>query len=269
MILKSLDEIKKIRESAQLVSKTLGLMAKEIKPGVTSKFLDQIAEEYIRDNGAEPGFKGYQDFPNTLCVSINNQVVHGIPCDNPLKEGDIISIDCGVLKDGFYGDHAYTFMVGEVSNDIKKLLNVTKRSLYIGIEKMKENKRVGDIGFAIEEYIKLHGYGIVKELVGHGLGKNLHEEPEVPNYGREGVGKLLKNGIVLAIEPMINLGTEKIVLDDDGWTFITADGLPSAHFEHNIAIINGQPELLSTFQFIYKELGIVSYEEDQFKNFFI
>jgi len=269
MILKSIDEIKKIRESAQLVSKTLGLMAKEIKPGVTSKYLDQIAEEYIRDNDAEPGFKGYQGFPNSLCVSINNQVVHGIPCDNPLLEGDIISIDCGVLKDGFYGDHAYTFIVGEVSDEIKKLLNVTKKSLYVGIENMEENKRVGDIGFAIEEYIKPYGYGIVKELVGHGLGKNLHEEPEIPNYGRKGVGKLLKSGAVIAIEPMINLGTEKIILDDDGWTFNTADGLPSAHFEHNIAIIEGKPELLSTFQFIYEELGIVSNEEDQFKNFFI
>ena len=268
MILKKIEEIKKIRDSAQLVSKTLGVMAKEIKPGVDSLYLDKIAEEFILDNGAKPGFKGYNNFPNTLCVSVNNQVVHGIPCNKPLDNGDIISIDCGVIKDGYYGDHAFTFKVGEVSEKIEKLLNVTKESLYAGIGNMIINKRVGDIGNAIQNFINKHGYGIVRELVGHGLGKNLHEEPEIPNYGRSGTGKILKEGLVLAIEPMINMGTEKIKLEDDGWTFVTQDGSVSAHFEHNIAIINGIPEILSTFDFIYNELGIVSNEEKKFKNFF-
>ena len=268
MILKKIEEIKKIRDSAQLVSKTLGVMAKEIKPGVDSLYLDKIAEEFILDNGAKPGFKGYNNFPNTLCVSVNNQVVHGIPCNKPLDNGDIISIDCGVIKDGYYGDHAFTFKVGEVSEKIEKLLNVTKESLYAGIGNMIINKRVGDIGNAIQNFINKHGYGIVRELVGHGLGKNLHEEPEIPNYGRSGTGKILKEGLVLAIEPMINMGSEKIKLEDDGWTFVTQDGSISAHFEHNIAIINGIPEILSTFDFIYNELGIVSNEEKKFENFF-
>ena len=268
MILKEIDEIKKIRDSAQLVSKTLGLMAKEIKPGITSLYLDKIAEEFILDNNAIPGFKGYNNFPNTLCISVNNQVVHGIPCDKPLLEGDIVSIDCGVINEGYFGDHAYTFKVGEVTKEINELLDVTKQSLYKGIEVMIENNRIGDIGNAIQSYISLHGYGIVRELVGHGLGKNLHEEPEVPNYGRKGTGKSIKNGLVLAIEPMINLGTEKISLDNDGWTIVTLDNSPSAHFEHNIALINGKPEVLSTFNFIYDALGIKSDEEKRFKNFF-
>ena len=268
MILKEIDEIKKIRDSAQLVSKTLGLMAKEIKPGITSLYLDKIAEEFILDNYAIPGFKGYNNFPNTLCISVNNQVVHGIPCDKPLLEGDIVSIDCGVINEGYFGDHAYTFKVGEVTKEINELLDVTKQSLYKGIEVMLENNRIGDIGNAIQSYISLHGYGIVRELVGHGLGKNLHEEPEVPNYGRKGTGKSIKNGLVLAIEPMINLGTEKISLDNDGWTIVTLDNSPSAHFEHNIALINGKPEVLSTFNFIYDALGIKSDEEKRFKNFF-
>ena len=268
MILKEIDEIKKIRDSAQLVSKTLGLMAKEIKPGITSLYLDKIAEEFILDNNAIPGFKGYNNFPNTLCISVNNQVVHGIPCDKPLLEGDIVSIDCGVINEGYFGDHAYTFKVGEVTKEINELLDVTKQSLYKGIEVMLENNRIGDIGNAIQSYISLHGYGIVRELVGHGLGKNLHEEPEVPNYGRNGTGKSIKNGLVLAIEPMINLGTEKISLDNDGWTIVTLDNSPSAHFEHNIALINGKPEVLSTFNFIYDALGIKSDEEKRFKNFF-
>lgn len=268
MILKEIDEIKKIRDSAQLVSKTLGLMAKEIKPGITSLYLDKIAEEFILDNNAIPGFKGYNNFPNTLCISVNNQVVHGIPCDKPLLEGDIVSIDCGVINEGYFGDHAYTFKVGEVTKEINELLDVTKQSLYKGMEVMLENNKIGDIGNAIQSYISLHGYGIVRELVGHGLGKNLHEEPEVPNYGRKGTGKSIKNGLVLAIEPMINLGTEKISLDNDGWTIVTLDNSPSAHFEHNIALINGKPEVLSTFDFIYDALGIKSDEEKRFKNFF-
>ena len=266
MIYKGIEEIKKIRDSAQLVSKTLGLMAQEIKPGVSSLYLDKIAEEFIKDNNAIPGFKGYNDFPNTLCVSVNNQVVHGIPCNKPLNDGDVISVDCGVIKEGYYGDHAYTFSVGDVSREIKDLLDVTKESLYQGIDVMIENNRIGDIGNAIQSYINLHGYGIVRELVGHGLGENLHEEPEVPNYGKKGTGKILKNGLVLAIEPMINLGTEKIKLDDDGWTFVTLDGLASAHFEHNIALIDGKPEILSTFDYIYNALGVKSEEEKRFKS---
>ena len=265
MILKEIEQIKKIRESAQLVSKTLGLMAKEIKPGITSLFLDKIAEEFILDNNAIPGFKGYNNFPNTLCVSVNNQVVHGIPCNKPLIEGDIISIDCGVINEGYYGDHAYTFKVGEVSKEIDKLLNATKNSLYAGMDAMIENNRIGDIGNAIQSYIKLHGYGIVRELVGHGLGENLHEEPEVPNYGRKGVGKIIKNGLVLAIEPMINLGTHRIKQLKDGWTILTADGKVSAHFEHNVALLDGKPELLSSFKYIYSSLGIKSDEEEGFR----
>ena len=245
MILKSLDEIKKIRESAQLVSKTLGLMAKEIKPGVTSKFLDQIAEEYIRDNGAEPGFKGYQDFPNTLCVSINNQVVHGIPCDNPLKEGDIISIDCGVLKDGFYGDHAKTFFVGDVDLNVQKLVQITKESLEIGISQAVIGNYVSDIGHAIQMHAEKNGFSVVRDLVGHGIGKNLHEEPQVPNYGPPKQGHEIKEGMCLAIEPMINLGNKEVKTDDDGWTIRTLDGTFSAHFEHTIAVTAGGPLVLS------------------------
>ena len=250
MILKEIEEIKKIRESAQLVSKTLGLMAKEIKPGITSLFLDKIAEEFILDNNAIPGFKGYNDFPNTLCVSVNNQVVHGIPCNKPLIEGDIISIDCGVINEGYYGDHAYTFKVGEVSSEIDQLLDATKNSLYVGMDAMIENNRIGDIGNAIESYIKLHGYGIVRELVGHGLGENLHEEPEVPNYGKKGVGKIIKNGLVLAIEPMINMGKKEVKRLNDGWTIVTADDTPSAHYEHTIAIRKNKADILSTFDFL-------------------
>ena len=267
-LIKSKEEIKLIRESALLVSKTLGMLASEIKPGVTSLHLDRLAETFIRDNGGKPGFLGMYGFPNTLCTSVNSEVVHGIPCNKPLNDGDVISVDCGVIKEGYYGDHAYTFSVGDVSREIKDLLDVTKESLYQGIDVMIENNRIGDIGNAIQSYINLHGYGIVRELVGHGLGENLHEEPEVPNYGKKGTGKILKNGLVLAIEPMINLGTEKIKLDDDGWTFVTLDGLASAHFEHNIALIDGKPEILSTFDYIYNALGIKSEEEKRFKNFF-
>ncbi len=268
MILKSIEEIRKIRESALVVSQTLGILASEIKPGITSLFLDNLAETFILDNLCKPGFKGYNGFPNTLCISINEQVVHGIPNNNPLKEGDIISIDCGVIKDGFYGDHAYTFKVGNVEKEVENLLEITKRSLYIGIESLIPGNNVGDIGNSIQNFISKHGYGIVRELVGHGLGKNLHEDPEIPNYGKKGAGALLKEGLVVAIEPMINLGTEKVNQLDDGWTIVTLDGKPSAHFEHNIAIIDGKPEILSTFDYIYEALGIESNEEDMFKSYF-
>jgi methionyl aminopeptidase len=262
---KTSEEIALMRESALIVSKTLGLLAKEVKPGVTTLKLDKIAEEFIRDHDAIPGFLGLYDFPNTLCMSPNAQVVHGIPNDKPLEEGDIISIDCGAIKNGFYGDHAYTFEVGEVSQDIKALLSVTKESLYKGIDEFRIGKRVGDVGFAIQQHAENHGYGVVRELVGHGLGKKMHEDPEMPNYGRRGRGKKFKNGMTVAIEPMINQGTKRIKQLKDGWTILTADGKPSAHFEHDVALINGEPKLLSPFDYIYEALGITSNEEDPYR----
>jgi methionyl aminopeptidase len=227
--------------------------------------LDALAETFIRDHGAIPGFLGLYDFPNTLCMSPNAQVVHGIPNNKPLEEGDIISIDCGALKNGFYGDHAYTFEVGSVSPEIKKLLEVTKASLYKGIEAFKAGNRVGDVGFAIQEFTEKHGYGVVRELVGHGLGTSMHEDPEMPNYGRRGRGKKFIEGMVVAIEPMTNMGTHRINQLKDGWTILTADGKPSAHFEHNVALVNGKPELLSTFDYVYEALGITSDEEAAFR----
>ncbi|HIP49719.1 MAG TPA: type I methionyl aminopeptidase [Lutibacter sp.] len=264
--IKTRAQMELIRESALLVSKTLGILAKEVKPGVTTLFLDKLAEEFIRDNGGIPGFLGLYDFPNTLCMSPNAQVVHGVPDKKPLEDGDIISIDCGVLMNGFYGDHAYTFEVGEVKPEIKKLLQITKESLYEGIRAFKIGNRVGDVGYAIQSYVEEHDYGVVRELVGHGLGKKMHEDPQMPNYGRRGRGKAFKNGMVVAIEPMINMGTHKIEQLNDGWTILTLDRLPSAHFEHDIALINGKPELLSTFQYIYDSLGMTSNEEDEFRN---
>ena len=265
-LIKSREEIKLIRESALLVSKTLGMLAAEIRPGINTLYLDSLAETYIRDHGAVPGFLGLYGFPNTLCISPNSQVVHGIPSKEEVKEGDILSIDCGVLKNGFYGDHAYTFEVGEVKNEIKKLLKVAKESLYLGIAEFKKGNRTGDVGYAIQNYNESNGYGVVRELVGHGLGKEMHEKPEMPNYGKRGSGKKLIEGMVVAIEPMINMGTHKINQLKDGWTILTADSLPSVHFEHNIAIIDGKPNLLSTFDYIYESLEITSNEEDQFKN---
>lgn len=262
IVLKSLEEIELIRESALIVSKTLGVLASEIKPGVTSIKLDEIAETFIRDHNAEPGFLGLYDFPNTLCVSPNAQIVHGIPNDIPLEEGDIISIDCGVLKNGFYGDHAYTFPVGNIDSKVEKLLQITKASLYEGIRSFKEGNRIGDLGYKIQSFCEGNGYGVVRELVGHGLGIVMHEGPEVPNYGRRGTGKKFLNGMVLAIEPMINQGTYRIKQLNDGWTILTADGKASAHFEHNVALVDGKPELLSSFQYIYSALGILSDEEE-------
>ena len=264
--IKTREEIELMRESALIVSKTLGEVAKEVKPGVTTLQLDKIAEEFIRDHGAIPGFLGLYDFPNTLCMSPNEQVVHGIPNNDPLKEGDIISVDCGALKNGYYGDHAYTFAIGEIAEDTKKLLQITKESLYVGIREFRAGNRVGDVGFAIQNYTEKHGYGVVRELVGHGLGREMHEDPEMPNYGRRGRGKKFKEGMVVAIEPMINLGTHRIKQFSDGWTIKTEDLKPSAHFEHDIAIVNGKPELLSTFKYIYDALGIVSDEEDEFRH---
>ena len=264
--LKSAEEIECIRESALIVSKTLGMLAAEVKPGISTLKLDQLAESFIRDHGAIPGFLGLYDFPNTLCVSPNTQVVHGITNDKPLENGDIISIDCGALKNEFYGDHAYTFAVGEIANETQKLLEVTKASLYEGIKAFKKNNRVGDVGYAIQNYCESFGYGVVRELVGHGLGRVMHEEPEMPNYGKRGRGKKFIDGMVVAIEPMINMGTHRIKHHNDGWTITTKDGLPSAHFEHNVALIDGKPELLSTFAYINQALGIETNEEDEFRN---
>lgn len=263
--IKSREEIELMRESALIVSKTLGEVAKAIKPGVSTLELDKIAETFIRDHGAKPGFLGLYDFPNTLCMSPNEQVVHGIPNKDPLKEGDIISVDCGALKNGFYGDHAYTFAVGEIDPKTEKLLQVTKESLYMGIRQFRVGNRVGDVGHAIQQYTESHGYGVVRELVGHGIGREMHEDPEMPNYGRRGRGKKLVEGMVVAIEPMINLGTHRIKQFPDGWTIKTADMKPSAHFEHDVAIVDGKPELLSTFKYVHEALGIVSNEEDEFR----
>lgn len=265
IVLKNAEEIELMRESALIVSKTLGMLAGEIKPGISTLALDALAETFIRDHGAVPGFLGLYDFPNTLCMSPNAQVVHGIPNKNPLVEGDIISIDCGSLKNGFYGDHAYTFAVGEIDSKTEKLLQITKESLYKGIAEFKAGNRIGDLAFAIQNHAENEGYGVVRELVGHGLGTIMHEGPEVPNYGRRGRGKKFQDGMVLAIEPMINRGTHRIKQLKDGWTILTADGLPSAHFEHDVALIDGKPELLSTFQYIYEALGITSYEETPFR----
>ncbi|MGC6423302.1 MAG: type I methionyl aminopeptidase [Flavobacteriaceae bacterium] len=265
MIVKTAEEIEKMRESALIVSKTLGMLAVEIKAGVTTLDLDAMAEVFIRDHGAEPGFLGLYDFPNTLCVSPNAQVVHGIPNDTPLEEGDILSVDCGALKNGFYGDHAYTFAVGNIAPETEKLLRITKESLYVGIEQFRAGNRVGDVAHAIQKYTEAEGYGVVRELVGHGLGTEMHEAPEMPNYGRRGQGKQFKEGLVVAIEPMINQGTRRIKQLKDGWTILTADGKPSAHFEHNVAIVNGAPQLLSTFDYVYEALGIQSHEEDPYR----
>ena len=222
---------------------------------MTTLKLDAVAEEYIRSQGAVPGFKGYGGFPGTLCVSVNENVVHGIPSNYALREGDIVSVDCGAVKDGFNGDSTYTFCVGEVSEEVKNLLRTTKESLYVGIEKAVEGNRIGDIGHAVQEYCEKRGYSVVRELCGHGVGKRLHEEPDVPNYGRKGTGPLIKNGMVIAIEPMINMGSKNIVIERDGWTCRTKDRKPSAHFEHTIAVHGGKPDILSSFAYVEEVLG--------------
>jgi methionyl aminopeptidase len=253
--IKSEEEIELIKESSLLVGKTLAEIARLIEPGQKTILLDKRAEEFIRDHDAKPGFKGYNGFPYTLCISINEHVVHGFPSERQLKEGDIVSVDCGVLKNGFYGDSAYTFQVGEIRNELLQLLIRTKESLYKGIARAIAGNRVGDIGNAIQEHVEQYGYTVVRDLVGHGLGKSLHEKPEVPNYGKKGTGAVLKEGMVLAIEPMINLGTRKVVQESDGWTIRTADRLPSAHFEHDVVVRKGQTEILSTFEYIEEVLN--------------
>lgn len=236
-----------MRESALLVGRTLAAVAEHIRPGATTLQLDQIAETFIRDHGAEPGFKGYGDFPNTLCASLNEAVVHGIPNNRELQEGDILSLDCGVLMNGFYGDSAYTFAIGEVAPEVSRLLEVTKDCLDLAIAQCVVGKRIGDIGYACQSHAEAHGFSVVRDLVGHGLGRQLHEAPEVPNYGRRGNGPRLSERMVLAVEPMINLGRKEVVQDEDGWTIITADRQPSAHFEHDVVVRKGQVEVLSTF----------------------
>jgi len=249
--LKSDQEIALIKASAQVLGKAHAEVAKRIRPGVTTKELDRIAEEFIRDNGGIPSFKGYNGtYPASLCISVNETVVHGIPGRYELKEGDIVSIDCGVKLGGYHSDSAYTYPVGEISPEVRELLVRTKQSLYAGIEKAVEGGRVGDIGFAVQSYVEKFGYSVVRELVGHGVGKSLHESPEVPNYGKRGQGAKLKEGMVIAFEPMINLGKKNIVQERDGWTIRTADRKPSAHYEHTVAIRKGKAEILTTFQYI-------------------
>lgn len=252
---KTKEEIELLRESALLVGKTLAEVAKIIKPGITSLSLDKIAEEFIRDNNAIPGFKGYSGFPNTLCVSINSHVVHGIPGKNEFIDGDIVSVDCGVIKNNYFGDSAYTFTIGEVKPEVLNLLKITKESLYKAIDVALVGNRLGDIGEAVQSYAEKNGYSVVRELVGHGIGKDLHEAPEVPNYGKKGSGLKLLEGLVIAIEPMVNMGKKAIIQEKDGWTIRTADNLPSAHFEHTIAIGKDKADILSSFDYIEKALN--------------
>lgn len=243
---KTKEEIELIRQSCLLVSDALAHVGSILKPGVTGKEIDNAAETLIRDRGAVPGFKGYRDFPATLCISVNDAVVHGIPKDKPFEDGDIVSVDCGVFMNGFYGDAAYTFAVGNVEESVMQLLEVTKASLWLGIEQAVAGKRIGDIGFAIQSFVeRKHKYGVVRELVGHGLGKNLHEAPEVPNYGRKGSGPLMKEGLVIAIEPMVNHGRRSVKQSKDGWTILTKDGRMAAHFEHTVAVGKEQADILS------------------------
>ena len=246
--IRSNEEIEIIRKSALMVSATLTEVAKFLKPGITTMSVDKMAETFIRDNGGVPSFKGYNGFPASLCISVNEVVVHGFPSAYELKDGDIISVDCGFYKNGYHGDSAYTFAVGNVKPEVLQLLKITKESLYLGVAQARENNRVGDIGYAVEHFTsREHNYGVVRELVGHGVGKKLHEDPQVPNYGRRGDGKKLREGMVLAIEPMINLGKKEVYTKSDGWTVVTIDGKPSAHFEHTTAVRKSKGEPLSSF----------------------
>ncbi|MGV3609469.1 MAG: type I methionyl aminopeptidase [Fluviicola sp.] len=252
---KTAEEIEIMRQAAQVVSRTLGKVAELIRPGITLVELDQMAEAYIRSQDAIPGFLGLYGCPSTLLISVNEQVVHGLPTDRQIQEGDIVSVDCGAIYKGYYGDHAYTFAIGEVSPAKKKLLEVTRECLYLGIEQAQAGNRIDDIGWAIQTHAENNGYGVVRDLVGHGLGKTLHEDPQVPNYGKRGRGKKIMNGLTIAIEPMINMGTEKVIQLEDNWTIVTADGQPSAHFEHDIAVVDGKPVILSTFDYIEEALA--------------
>lgn len=253
--LKTDEEIELMRESNLLLGQTLGELAKWVAPGISTLKLDSIAEEFIRDNGGIPSCLGYSGYPNSICASVNEQVVHGIPSEYVLKDGDIISIDLCVLKNGFHGDSTYTFCVGEVSYEVRRLLKTTKESLYLGIEQAVDGKRVGDISNAIQTYCEKKGYSVVREMCGHGIGKHMHEEPEVPNYGRRGCGPILRSGMVIAIEPMINMGSRNIVIERDGWTARTRDRKPSAHYELSVAVREGKADILSTFKYVEEVLG--------------
>lgn len=255
LYLKTDEEIGLLRKSNMLVSRTLAEVARHIRPGITTLYLDIIAETFIRDNGAVPAFKGYGGFPNTLCTSVNEEVVHGIPSDYVLKDGDIISVDCGVIIEGWYGDSAYTFEVGEVDEEVRKLLAYTRESLEEGVKKAIAGNRVGDVSHAVQAKAESGGYSVVRELVGHGLGKKLHEGPEVPNYGKAGTGPKMEKGLVICIEPMINMGKKETVQMRDGWTIKTADSKPSAHFEYAVAVDKGKADVLTTFQFIEEVLN--------------
>ena len=255
MELKTGKEIEILRENAVIVSKTLAEVAKYIKPGISTRMLDKVAEDFIRAQGASPGFKGYNGFPSTLCISVNEEVVHGIPGDRVLKNGDIVSIDCGSLKDGYYGDSAYTFAVGEVNPEVMSLLRITKESLLLAVEKSVAGRRVGDISSTIQDFVESSGYSVVRELVGHGIGRKLHEKPDIPNFGKSGTGIKLQPGLVICIEPMINLGRKNIVQSNDGWTIRTEDRQPSAHFELTVVVQKEVPDVLSTFKYIEEVLG--------------
>jgi methionyl aminopeptidase len=255
LYLKTDEEVGLLRESNMLVSKALAEIAAVIRPGITTLYLDGIAETFIRDNGAIPGFKGYGGFPNTLCTSVNDEVVHGIPSGYVLKEGDILSVDCGVILNGWYGDSAYTFAVGEIKEDERRLLEYTRASLEEGVKAAIAGNRIGDISYAVQTMAESGGYSVVRELVGHGIGRKLHEQPEVANWGRKGTGPKMEKGLVLCIEPMINAGRKETVQMRDGWTIKTADGRPSAHFEYAVAVDKGKADVLTTFEFIEKVLN--------------
>lgn len=260
IFLKTEDEIELLRQSNLLVGKTLAELAKIIKPGVTTKELDKVAEEFIRDHGAEPTFKGFPNpygsaFPASICTSVNEQVVHGIPSDVVLRDGDIVSVDCGTYMNGFCGDSAYTFCVGDVDEEVLNLLRTTKEALYLGIQNAVQGKRLGDIGYSIQQHCEKKSYGVVREFVGHGIGKKMHEDPQVPNFGKRGTGVMLKQGMCIAIEPMITLGERQIVMERDGWTVRTRDRKVAAHFEHTVAVRSGKADILSSFQFIEEVLG--------------
>ncbi|TSA36492.1 MAG: type I methionyl aminopeptidase [Porphyromonadaceae bacterium] len=251
------EEVELLRQSNLLVSATLAAVASLMKPGVSTMEIDQRAEGFIRDHGGVPGFKGYQGYPATLCVSINDEVVHGIPSRRVLKDGDIVSVDCGVLMNGFHGDSAFTFTIGVVKPEVLKLIRVTKECLKLGISQAVTGKRIGDIGHAIQKHAEINGFSVVREMVGHGVGRHLHEPPEVPNYGKPGTGEVLQKGLTIAIEPMINLGKRHIHQDQDGWTIRTADRKPSAHFEHSIVVKDQIADVLSDFNIIEEAVSKV------------
>jgi methionyl aminopeptidase len=253
--LKTAEDIELMRISNRIVAMTLGEVAKAVKPGVTTLQLDALAEEFIRSQGAVPSFLGYAGFPNSICTSVNDQAAHGIPSKYVLKEGDVVSVDCGAEINGFHGDSCYTFCVGEVSEEVKKLLRTTKEALLLGISKAKVGNRLGDVEHSIQEYCESNGYSVVRELTGHGIGRMMHEEPLVRNYGRARRGLPFREGLVIAIEPIINMGKKGVYLEKDGWTVRTSDGLPSAHYEHTVAIGSDSPDILSSFEYVEQILG--------------